>query len=121
MRRTIPANQRARDPASPSVATGILQTLTRPISFGLNLVHVPIISSFSCAAYVGLRGHTDAMAAGVAVSIATILISLMAGYAFYRLVDAPAVRISKLLTKRAPATTPQGGRESALRPAISEE
>ncbi|MBC7782589.1 MAG: acyltransferase [Burkholderiales bacterium] len=91
------------------------------VSFGLYLVHVPIISSFSCAAYVWLRGYTDAMTRGVAVSVATIFLSLMAGYAFYRLVDAPAVRISKVLTKRAPATTSPGGRESALHPGISAE
>ena len=75
------------------------------ISFGLYLIHIPIICSFSCAAYLALYvplGHT---ASALLVSAATVVLSIILGYLFYLYVDLPSVRWSRtfaLLVMHAP-------------------
>ena len=77
------------------------------ISFGLYLVHLPIICSFSCWAYltsVARIGHTGA---ALISSILTCIISIICGYFLYIVADRPAIRISRLfssLTMNSPIT-----------------
>ena len=78
------------------------------ISFGLYLIHIPIICSFSCGAYLALYvslGHT---ASALLVSAATVVLSIILGYLFYLYVDLPGVRWSRtfaLFVMHAPNNT----------------
>jgi peptidoglycan/LPS O-acetylase OafA/YrhL len=67
------------------------------ISFGIYLIHFPIICSFSCAAYLALFksfGHTIT---ALLVSVMTLGMSVVAGYLLYLVADKPAIRWSRHL------------------------
>lgn len=80
---------------SQHVLTSHISIFLGRISFGLYLIHVPVICSFSCGAYLTLYkslGHTSA---ALLVSAATVVISIILGYVFHLFVDLPAVRWSR--------------------------
>ena len=68
------------------------------ISFGLYLIHLPVILSFSCWAYLETFQSLGSSASAMLVSAATCVISLALGYLFYVAVDRPAVGLSRRLT-----------------------
>ena len=65
------------------------------ISFGLYLCHLPLICSLTGWFYLSfMRNANPFIAAGVS-SVITLIVSLLVGYAFYRLVDRPSILIAK--------------------------
>lgn len=68
------------------------------ISFGLYLIHVPLICSFSCWVYLlTVTGFGHAMAA-IFSSFLTCLLSVACGYLLFVLADRPSIRISRLFS-----------------------
>jgi peptidoglycan/LPS O-acetylase OafA/YrhL len=70
------------------------------ISFGLYLIHIPIICSFSCWAYLKVFNIVGHNVAAILVCFVTSLISIVAGYLFYTLVDRPSVAVSRWLSAK---------------------
>ena len=68
------------------------------ISFGLYLIHLPIICSFSCWAYLVTFTKIGADAAALLVSAVTCLLSVTLGYALYVIADRPGLRWSRRLS-----------------------
>jgi peptidoglycan/LPS O-acetylase OafA/YrhL len=67
------------------------------VSFGLYLIHMPVVCSLGCGAYLALARdagwpHT---AAGIAASLISLAGSLLAAWLFYRLVDRPAIALCR--------------------------
>jgi len=78
------------------------------ISFGLYLVHVPLLYTLFVPVYLTARGDTLAMAILFAAFVAT---SLVAGWLFTRLVDRPTILIIR--RARSAIQTPSGARSRA--------
>jgi peptidoglycan/LPS O-acetylase OafA/YrhL len=58
------------------------------ISFSLYLIHVPIITSFSCWAFIHLQGSVDnIILLALIIGIPTILITIAVSYLFHQLVE----------------------------------
>ena len=68
------------------------------ISFGLYLIHIPIICSFSCWAYLATFTSLGAAAAALSVSAVTCVVSVILGYALYLIADRPGLRLSRGLS-----------------------
>lgn len=68
------------------------------ISFGLYLVHVPIICSFSCWAYLATAPRLGHAGAALLSSTATCVLSIVCGYLLYIIADRPGLRFSRLLS-----------------------
>jgi peptidoglycan/LPS O-acetylase OafA/YrhL len=68
------------------------------ISFGLYLVHVPFICSFSCWAYLVAFPSIGAAAAALLVSAMTCAFAVALGYALYLVADRPGLRLSRWLS-----------------------
>lgn len=68
------------------------------ISFGLYLVHMPLICSFSCWAYLAIYLHVGALPAAVMVSAVTCLLSVALGYLLYVLADRPGMIASRRIS-----------------------
>jgi peptidoglycan/LPS O-acetylase OafA/YrhL len=68
------------------------------ISFGLYLVHFPIICSFSCWLYLVMFPLLGYGASSLLVSIATCGLSVLLGYVFYYFVDRPSLGLSRWLS-----------------------
>jgi len=71
------------------------------ISFGLYLIHLPIICSFSCWAYLATAGSVGATAAVAWVSVATCILSVCLGNVLHVLVERPGLRFSRWLSRLA--------------------
>jgi peptidoglycan/LPS O-acetylase OafA/YrhL len=70
------------------------------ISFGMYLIHTPIICSFSCWAYlktVRFLGHD---VAAISVSLGTCLVSVLAGFCLSAWVDRPSIAVSRWLSAK---------------------
>jgi peptidoglycan/LPS O-acetylase OafA/YrhL len=78
------------------------------ISFGLYLVHVPLLYTLFVPIYLTARGDTLAMAILFAAFVAT---SLVAGWLFTRLVDRPTILVMR--RARSAIQTPSGARSRA--------
>ncbi len=74
--------------------TGPLPWLGR-ISFGLYLAHMLVLASAGSATYVALRPRWSHDAAAAAASAVTVGLSLVGGWALYRLADRPSVRFGR--------------------------
>ena len=86
-----------------------LQFLGR-ISFGLYLVHFPIICSFSCWAYLATVARYGHVGAALLSSTLTCVLSIVCGYLFFIIADRPGIRFSRLfssLVRNAPSPAPQ--------------
>jgi peptidoglycan/LPS O-acetylase OafA/YrhL len=69
------------------------------ISFGMYLIHVPVICSFSCWAYLAAFKLIGPGLAAILVSIVTCALSVALGYALYLAADRPALRVSRWLSQ----------------------
>lgn len=106
-----PAIRRALD-------AGWLRFLGR-VSFGLYLVHLPVLCSAGAFAYLTLSerlGLSHHVAAGVSALICVAL-SLLAAWAMYAFVDRPAIRLSKFLHDRLIAPRADGSASASGRAA----
>jgi peptidoglycan/LPS O-acetylase OafA/YrhL len=70
------------------------------ISFGLYLIHFPIICSFSSWAYLAIAPMLGASAAALLVSMASCAVSIVAGFLLYLCADRPAINLSRKLSSR---------------------
>ena len=86
------------------------------ISFGLYLVHWPLIFSFSCWAYLITVKSLGASLAPVLVSAATCVLSLLLGYGLYVVADRPALGLSRWLARLVMFALPLRGRTPAPSP-----
>jgi peptidoglycan/LPS O-acetylase OafA/YrhL len=68
------------------------------ISFGLYLIHMPIICSFSCWAYLKLLPLLNGAKVAVIVSLATCVVSIVMGYVLYIVADRPGVNIARWMS-----------------------
>ncbi|MEP6671070.1 MAG: acyltransferase [Chthoniobacter sp.] len=68
------------------------------ISFGLYLIHIPIICSFSCWAYLAGVARMGHVGAALLSSAATCIVSIGCGYLLYIFADRPGIRISRYLS-----------------------
>ncbi len=70
------------------------------ISFGLYLTHFPIVFTAASATFVALRNPLHYGGAALAAFVVGLPLSLLAAEVFTRLVDLPAVGLSRMLSKR---------------------
>jgi peptidoglycan/LPS O-acetylase OafA/YrhL len=70
------------------------------ISFGLYLVHFPIIFSFSCWLYLATEDRMGSIGAVVLSLILTSALSIVAGYVVYLVADRPGIRLSRVLAAK---------------------
>lgn len=68
------------------------------ISFGLYLIHLPIIFSFSCWAYLAMFEPLGGRVAALLVSVVTCGLSVLLGYGLYVVADRPAIKLSRRLS-----------------------
>jgi len=85
-------------PTQRLLSSGALVFLGRT-SFGLYLIHIPIICSFSCWAYLVTFASIGAAPAALLVSAVTCVLSVSLGYALYLIADRPGVRLSRWLSR----------------------
>jgi peptidoglycan/LPS O-acetylase OafA/YrhL len=88
------------------------------ISFGLYLIHVPLICSFSSWAYLAGLDSLGPDATPLLVSAGTCALSVALAYTFYLGVDRPALRISRWLSHRAINARGYSPRDEPLRAEI---
>ncbi|HEY3857184.1 MAG TPA: acyltransferase [Verrucomicrobiae bacterium] len=86
------------------------------ISFGLYLIHVPVICSFSSWAYLATFPFMGRQTAALLVSIATCVLSVILGYALYVLADRPGIHLSRWLSNRAMKPSSQPDAASNYKP-----
>ncbi len=79
------------------------------LSFSLYLVHFPILLTFSCATFLLLQGHTSYALAGIFASILGIGLTAPAAVAFRKLVDEPAIGLSRSASRRRLFLSPKTG------------
>ena len=70
------------------------------ISFGLYLTHFPILFTVASATFVALREPLHYGGAALAAFVVGMPLSLLTAEIFTRLVDRPAVRLTRMLSKR---------------------
>ena len=68
------------------------------ISFGLYLIHIPVICSFSCWAYLVTFSSLGHFAAAFLSSAMTCVLSIILGYLLYIVADRPGIRLSRSLS-----------------------
>ena len=66
-------------------------------SFGLYLVHFPILFTVGAATFAGVRSHVPYAGAVLIATLAGLVPTAVATLAFTRLVDAPSMRLSRLV------------------------
>jgi peptidoglycan/LPS O-acetylase OafA/YrhL len=81
-----------------SLGAGWLMFLGR-VSFGLYLVHMPVLCSLGCALYVAGVSvlHWPHSAAGLVASCATLAGSLLVAWAFFHAIDRPTIALTRWL------------------------
>ena len=75
--------------------SGDIPVFLGKISFGLYLVHLPLICSFSCWLYLALRPSLGACFAVAVVSVLTCVLSILCGSLLYVIADRPALGLSR--------------------------
>ncbi|MDR3406606.1 MAG: acyltransferase [Chthoniobacter sp.] len=70
------------------------------ISFGLYLIHIPIVCSFSCWAYLATYARLGHVGAALLSATATFVLSIAGGYLLYVVADRPGIRLSRVLSAR---------------------
>jgi peptidoglycan/LPS O-acetylase OafA/YrhL len=70
------------------------------ISFGVYLVHQPVLLSFSCWAYLAAVQSVSRASAALLVSAMTCVLSILLGWGLYLIADRPGIRISRWLSRR---------------------
>jgi len=81
-------------PAQRILSSNVAQFLGR-ISFGLYLIHVPIICSFACWSYIATMGFLPHTVAILLSSLGTLCLSIGAGYLLYLFGDKPGIALSR--------------------------
>ena len=69
------------------------------ISFGLYLVHLPFLCSFSCWAFLNLAGRIGAGPAAAGVAVISAMLSIGLGYLLYLAADRPSLKISRRIAE----------------------
>lgn len=83
---------------SQRVLSSIAPVFLGKISFGLYLIHIPVICSFAPWAYFRVVPLVGAASAACIVSLLTCALSLVMGYLLYLVADRPAIGLSKKLS-----------------------
>jgi peptidoglycan/LPS O-acetylase OafA/YrhL len=68
------------------------------ISFGMYLIHTPLICSFSCWAYLALLPRMGHLNAALLSSAATCVLSILGGHLLYVIADRPAIQASRWIS-----------------------
>jgi len=76
------------------------------ISFGLYLVHLPLICALALPIYQVSGGVANPITAAWLTSLTMIAISLLAGWCLWYLADRPAIAFSRSIAKRLQTTSP---------------
>jgi len=76
------------------------------ISFGLYLVHLPLICALALPIYQASGGVANPITAVWLTSLSLIAISLLAGWCLWYVADRPAIAFSRSIAKRLQSTSP---------------
>lgn len=82
-------------PFTQNFLSGRIPIFLGKISFGIYLIHLPVICSFSSWAYLESVSFLGSNKAAFLVSVVTFGISVLLGFMFYLLFDKPAIHMSR--------------------------
>lgn len=77
------------------------------LSFSIYLVHFPILLTVSCATFLLLNEHTSYALAATCASIVGIGLTAPAAVAFRKLIDQPAINLSRSVARKSFLRAPQ--------------
>ncbi len=91
------------------------------ISFGLYLIHLPVLCSLGAGLFLATRQHLgwSYNAGALCAAAATISTSILLAWAFHRWIDQPAVQVCKLLYTKVFEARPAAAPAAPAAPALS--